>query len=58
MCQRILMRQYASSPRGDKSGYERDYKGLQRAQVAYPVWPARQPRRSPGETNVWVPIVA
>ena len=29
-----------------------DYKGLHRAQVALPVWPAHQPRRSPGEMNV------
>ena len=34
----------------------RDYKGLQRAQVAHPVWPAHQPRRSPGETSVRRPI--
>ena len=25
----------------------KNYKGLQRAQVAHPVWPAHQPRRSP-----------
>ena len=37
---------------------ERDYKGLQRAQVALPVWPAHWPRRSPGETSVQGPIVA
>ena len=59
--QRILMRQYASSPRKEKSEYERweetDYKGLWRAQVALPVWPARQPRRSPEETSVRGPIV-
>ena len=29
-----------------------DYKGLQRAQAALPVWPAVQSRRSPGETSV------
>ena len=62
MCQRISMRQYASSPRKDKSGYERseekNYKGLQRAQVALPVWPAHQSRRSPRETSVRGPIVA
>ena len=38
MFRRISMRQYASSPRKDKSGYERSeergYKTLQRAQVA------------------------
>ena len=38
MCQNTLKRQYASSPRKDKSGYERseerDYKGLRRAQAA------------------------
>ena len=42
MYQRILMR---------------DYKGLWRAQVALPVWPAHQPRRYPGETSVRGPIV-
>ena len=61
MCQRVLMRQYASSPRKDKSGYERykerDYKELQRAQVALHVWLAHQPSRSPGETSVRGPIV-
>ena len=36
---------------------ERDNKGLQRTQVAHPVWPAHQPRRSPGETSVRGPIV-
>ena len=50
------MRQYASSPREEKSRYERseerDYKGLQRAKVALPVWPAHQPHRFPGETSV------
>ena len=30
---------------------ERDYRGLQRARVALPVWPAHQPRRFPGETS-------
>ena len=58
MCQNTSKRQYASSPRKDESGYERDYKGLRRAQVALPVWQARQPHRSPGETNVRGPIVA
>ena len=42
----------------EKSGYERDYKRLQRVQVALPVWPAHQPRRSPGEASVRGPIVA
>ena len=37
---------------------ERDYKGLQRVQVALPVWPAHQPRCSPGETHVRGSIVA
>ena len=62
MCQRISMRQYASSPRKDKTGYERseerDYKGLQRVQVALPVWSANQPHSFPGETSVCGPIVA
>ena len=62
MCQNTLMRQYASSPRKDKSGYERyeegDYKGLRRAQVALPVWPAHHLCRSPGETSVRGHIVA
>ena len=35
VCRRISMRWYVSSPR--KDGYERDYKGLQRAQVLFPV---------------------
>ena len=35
-----------------------DYKGLQRAGVALTVWPAHQPRRSPGKMNVRGPIVA
>ena len=60
MFQRISMRQYASSPRKDKSGYkrseERDYKELHRAQVTLPVWPAHQPRHSSGETSVRGPI--
>ena len=37
---------------------EKDYKGLQRAQVALPFWPAHQPRRFPGGMNVRGPIVA
>ena len=44
----------------EKSGYERSeeggYKGLERAQVALPVWLAHQPRRSPGETTVRDPL--
>ena len=35
-----------------------NYKGLLKAQVALPVWPARQLRHSPEETSVWGPIVA
>ena len=35
-----------------------NYKGLKRAQVALPVWPAYQPRHFPGETSVRGPIVA
>ena len=31
---------------------KRDYKRLQRAQVALPVWPAHQSRHSPEETSV------
>ena len=54
VCQSTSMRQYASSPRKE----ERDYKGLQRARVALPVWPAHQPHRFPGETSVPGPIVA
>ena len=42
------MRQYASSPRKDESEYERseerDYRGLQKAKVALPVWLAHQLR--------------
>ena len=60
MCQRIQMRQYASSPRKEKSEHERsekrDYKGLQRAQVALQVWPAHQPGCSPEETSARGPI--
>ena len=37
---------------------KRDFRGLQRAQVALPVWLGHQPRRSPGETSVRGPIVA
>ena len=62
VCRRIQMRQYASSPRKENSGCERleerDYKELQRAQVALPVWPAYQPRRSLGATSVLGSIVA
>ena len=62
MHQSFLMRQYASSQRKEKSGYERlderNYKGLQRACVALPVWPAHQPRGSAIETSVRGPIVA
>ena len=36
---------------------ERDYKGLRRAQVALPVWPAHQPCRFLGEASVRGPIV-
>ena len=43
--------------RVDTRDKERDNKGLQRAQVALPVWPAHQPHRSPGETSVWGLIV-
>ena len=62
MFQRILMRQYASSPRKVKSGYKReekrDYKGLQRVQVALPVWSANQLPRFLEETRAREPIVA
>ena len=57
-CRRIYMRQYAPIPTKEKSGYERDHKGLQRARVALPTWPAYQPRRFPGEANIREPIVA
>ena len=60
MCQRILMRWYASSTRREKSSYEKkissevekDYKGLQRAGVAHPVWPTHQLRHSLEEMSV------
>ena len=62
MCGRTSIRRYVSSPRKDKSKYEKeeetDYKGLQRAQVALPVLPAHQQSCSPGETSVGGPIVA
>ena len=35
----------------------RDYKGLLRAQVAHPIWPAHQPSRCTGETSIGGPIV-
>ena len=61
MCQRTSMRQYTSSPRKEKTGHERykerDYKGLRRVQVAYPVWPAHQLRRLLGGTSVLGPNV-
>ena len=48
-------------PRKDESGYERDeernYKELHKALVALLIWPAHQPRLSPGETSVRGPIV-
>ena len=59
VCQKNLTRQYTSSPRKDKSGYgrsERDYKGLQRAQVALPVWPAHHPCHYPEETMSGDPL--
>ena len=37
---------------------KRGYKGLQRAQVAFPVWPAHHSRPFPGETSVQGPNVA
>ena len=53
------LRQYASSPRKDKSRYEkRGYKELLRARAALLVWPAHQPRCSPGEKSVRGSIVA
>ena len=62
MCQNTSMRQYASIPRKEKSGYERleekDHKRLQRARVALSVRPAHQLRFSLGETNARGPIVA
>ena len=46
---------YASSQKNEKSDYERskerDYKGLRRAQVALPVWPAHH-RIVPREKRV------
>ena len=60
MCQRTSMRQYASSPKKEKSGYERKEerdKGLRRARVVLPDWPAHQPRCFLGEMSVRVPIV-
>ena len=37
---------------------ERLHKGLRRVQVALAVWPAHQPRPSPGETSVRGPIAS
>ena len=37
---------------------ERNYKGLQKARVAYPNWPAHQARRFPYEMSVRKLIVA
>ena len=60
-CQRISMKQYASSPRKENCGYkrqeERDYKGLQRTRAALPVWSAHQLHRFPGKTSVRGPTV-
>ena len=60
---RVKKFQWNSTPpvreetRVDTRDEERDYKGLQRAQVALPVWPAQQPRRYPGVSSVRGPIV-
>ena len=58
VCRRISIRLYASSPRKEKSEYQRDYKRLQRGRVALPVWPAHQPRYSSEEMSVRGPIAA
>ena len=56
MRRRILMREYASSPRKEKSAYEwqeqRDYKRLQRAGVAHPVLPTHYLHRLPKGMSV------
>ena len=62
MCRRISIRQYAFSPKKEKNENERlkerDYRGLQKARVALPVWPAHQPHCSSGETSVRGPVAA
>ena len=45
-------REWIRDIRGDR------LQGIAEAQVALPVWLARQPCRSPGETSVRGPIVA
>ena len=61
MCQRIY-RQFAFSPRKEKSEYEkkekRDHQGLQRAGKVQPTWPTYHRCRSPGERNIKGSIVA
>ena len=56
VCQRILVPFSLEKRKVDRRNKE-DCKGLQRARVALPVWPAHQPRRSPEETSVRGPIV-
>ena len=47
-----IKREWIREIRGD-----RDYKGLRRAKVAHPVWPAHQPCRYPGETSVYCSLI-
>ena len=37
---------------------EERLQGIAEGASSAPVWPAHQPRRSPGKTSVWEPIVA
>ena len=43
--------------RADTTDMRRETGDWWRAQVAFPVWPAHRPRRSPGEASVRGPIV-
>ena len=51
-------RRDTTPPVREKTRVDTRDKRSKRVQVALPVWPAHQPRRSPGETSVREPIVA
>ena len=61
VCQRILMRQYAYSPRKDMNKYEvrgKDNMGKWMAGAVHPIWPTHWSCHSPKEISDWGPIVA
>ena len=61
MCRRILTRRYASSPRKDKSEYERSeerLQGIAEGKSSARPLPTHQPRHFPGEMSVREPTVA